>query len=176
MGGYGSGRRIFKKLTVEDCWPLDAAKLFQHGYPANALTWTNSRGVQTLAAACWYDWEGDTRVLHLHLKVGDTTIGEMAIRLVSTRPHFGGVRWWFRCECGRRSRVLYMRPDTAYFRCRACHDLIYESAQTHDSRVDYLCRNLTALRAALDSGDHSQFFLGFRAYSKLAQLRPLASL
>jgi hypothetical protein len=56
------------------------------------------------------------------------------VRLMSTRPHFGGLRWWFICplikngvSCGRRVAKLYQRGR--YFGCRVCHDLAYRSSQ-----------------------------------------------
>ena len=189
MGGHGSGEKFHKKRTVEECWSLDAAKLFRRGVPGSSVTWTNSRGEQTLAAVCCFDSplprhvSGGLyrRTLTLLLKAGPvedaTALGQSSIRLVSTRPNYGGVRWWFVCPlgtCERRVRKLYLPgnehgvPDgRLFFGCRTCHDLTYRSAQTHDSRVDYLCRNLSALRATVDSGDYSQIFLGFRAYTKL---------
>jgi hypothetical protein len=77
-------------------------------------------------------------------------------RIATTRPRFGGLRWWFVCPltvngrpCGRRVGKLYLPPAGRYFGCRHCHDLTYTSCQTHDKRVDFL-RNDPAelLRAA----------------------------
>lgn len=45
--------------------------------------------------------------------------------LVETLTRFGGRRQWFQClSCRYRCRVLY---GGAYFRCRGCHRLKYES-------------------------------------------------
>jgi hypothetical protein len=73
------------------------------------------------------------------------------VRLVTTRCHFGGSRWWFRCPlvknghpCGRRVRRLYLRGR--YFGCRHCHDLTYTSSQESDRRV------YAALRDGVDYG------------------------
>jgi hypothetical protein len=42
-----------------------------------------------------------------------------------TGTAFNGRRCWLRClSCGRRCRILY---GGAYFRCRRCHRLTYES-------------------------------------------------
>ena len=61
---------------------------------------------------------------------------EEVVRLQTTRPNFGGVRWWFSCprmldgeECGRRVGKLYRPPEDRYFACRRCLDLTYESCQ-----------------------------------------------
>ena len=73
------------------------------------------------------------------------------VRLVTTRCHLGGARWWFVCPlardgavCGRRVRKLYLRHR--YFGCRHCHDLTYKSCQESDGRV------YAALRGGLDLG------------------------
>ncbi len=47
------------------------------------------------------------------------------VPLVETPTRFGGRRHWFEClSCRRRCRVLY---GGAYFRCRRCHSLRYQS-------------------------------------------------
>jgi len=61
--------------------------------------------------------------------------------LVRTRPHFGGVRWWFRCRCGLRVGRLYLPPSGGpTFACRTCHALTYRSSQTHNARLAELRR------------------------------------
>ena len=63
------------------------------------------------------------------------------VRLATTKPRFGGVRWWFLCPllvygmpCGRRVGKLYMPPGGRYFGCRHCHKLNYASSQ--DSHME----------------------------------------
>jgi hypothetical protein len=47
------------------------------------------------------------------------------VPLVETPTRFGGRRQWFEClSCHRRCRILY---GGAYFRCRRCHRLKYET-------------------------------------------------
>jgi hypothetical protein len=46
-------------------------------------------------------------------------------KLVVVPQHFGGVRWYYVCPCGRRCGILYLRRGR--FRCRTCHDLAYPS-------------------------------------------------
>jgi hypothetical protein len=47
------------------------------------------------------------------------------VPLIETATRFGGRRQWFRClACGNRCRILY---GGAYFRCRQCHRLKYET-------------------------------------------------
>ncbi len=61
---------------------------------------------------------------------------EQAVHLQTTRPNFGGVRWWFSCPrtvdgemCGRRVGKLYRTPEGQHFACRQCLDLTHESCQ-----------------------------------------------
>ena len=50
---------------------------------------------------------------------------DWSIALVETATAFGGKRQWFQClSCNGRCRVLY---GGAYFRCRRCHRLKYET-------------------------------------------------
>ena len=47
--------------------------------------------------------------------------------VTTTKPYFGGVRWWFLCpECGRRVGKLYATEARREFACRVCWDLVYE--------------------------------------------------
>lgn len=52
--------------------------------------------------------------------------------LVSTRPHYGGKRWWFECAgCGKRRVRVYLSP-CQYALCRVCLNLTYETRQQHN--------------------------------------------
>ena len=58
------------------------------------------------------------------------------IELERTKPHYGGVRWWFSCpKCGLRVSRLHKPSHTEYFFCRHCYDLTYESVQLSDART-----------------------------------------
>jgi hypothetical protein len=97
----------------------------------------------------------------LRLRYSFTATGEALhyeVGLATTRPRFGGLRWWFVCPlapsgnaCGRRVGKLYLPPGGRYFGCRHCHDLTYTSAQEHDKRVDALRRNPDAIARILDA-------------------------
>ena len=52
------------------------------------------------------------------------------IRLTTTTPYFGGIRWWFRCPLsGRRVRKLYLVWGCDYFASRAALGLAYASTR-----------------------------------------------
>ena len=61
------------------------------------------------------------------------------VELVSTSPHYGGLRWWFICPvtvggraCQRRVRKLYLPPGGRSFACRRCCQLSYTSQRQDD--------------------------------------------
>jgi len=152
LGGYGSSRWGWhtKKTTVEECRILEAARWQREGIIgpgrmwAGGWQWTDAHtgekkasiGVEVLTGANW----GRVR---LHYRVtppgGEGRDLDYIVPLVTTRPHYGGLRWWFRCpntKCGRRVGKLYMPPGEPLFLCRHCHDLAYQSSQEHDKGLD----------------------------------------
>lgn len=166
MGGPGSGRwRLHvKKLTVESCLALDMSKLVRDGLivrgdVAGPLWWTDTRtGEVTASLRYMLAPTPDTEDrMTMTLQYAVTSRGEKqevseTVPLVTTRPRFGGLRWWFQCPltgdgvyCGRRVGKLYLPPGATYFGCRHCYDLTYRSAQEHDKRVDLLRKHLRLL-------------------------------
>jgi hypothetical protein len=107
------------------------------------------------------------------------------VQLTSTRPRFGGLRWWFvcpllarGCPCERRVRKLYLPSGGRYFGCRHCHDLTYESAQTHDKRVDALRRDpdlLAEMVEDLGTASNGTLILALKAlrYGRRGRRSPL---
>ena len=151
MGGYGSGRWGWhtKKHTVEKSWALDVGALLREGTLAPGVTrtgewrWHNPRTNETLASVgfnlCAEDRGGWLRLFYTVTRAGGKVDADYRIPLVTTVPHFGGLRWWFTCPgeaCRRRVRRLYLPPRGTYFLCRTCHDLTYVSSQAHDRTAD----------------------------------------
>jgi hypothetical protein len=182
MGGYGSGHRITRKSTVEECRALDIARFpvteFVHQSPwPRVVSWKNYAGETTASVGYTCESCGSgSAVLRLSYTVGrDNPLRtEGPIEVVTTQPYFGGVRWWFICPltvdgrvCQRRVRKLYLPSGGRYFGCRACYNLTYESVRSHDNRVGRLLRNPDALFAALDSKNLNISLLGVKAFCKL---------
>lgn len=71
-----------------------------------------------------------------------------AVQLQTTRPPYGGCRWWFTCPgtqekpCGRRVGVLYFHPVSKLLGCRHCFGLLYFSAKFPKGNVNRLLRQL----------------------------------
>jgi hypothetical protein len=186
MGGYGSGTRSLRKLTVEECRALDIARLpvseFAKHLPwPTTVTWSNYAG--EIVASVGYTCEpcdNDSAVLHFRYAVthgGERSEIDEPIRVGTTLPYFGGVRWWFICPltakgriCQRRVRKLYLPSGGKYFGCRTCYDLTYDSVRTHDNRIGHLIRNPTALLKAVKSRNQATSFLGLKACFKVRGL------
>lgn len=134
------------RLTVEECRiHLSTVALCSAGafrLPAGT-SWTvsstlsNGSSLGSLRLEIRADWRGPHLfVCRLVLASGGKlpTGNGQIIRLTTTRPHFGGQRFWFVCECRRRAGRLYLPPGEMVFRCRVCNDLTYASAQEHNTQ------------------------------------------
>src|SRR5262249_45115848 len=63
--------------------------------------------------------------LQLDFTIGDRQVSQ-TIALDSTRPHYGGTRWWFVCPVtGERVGRLHLPPDASQFASRVHHGLTY---------------------------------------------------
>jgi hypothetical protein len=171
MGGPGSGNhyhwwRPAKKTTVEECLALDANRWMRERilrpsvHLRGSWRWVYHSGkessisheVNTLDRVCPF-----VRLSYTLTRAG-TEEGESlnySVDLTTTRPRYGGLRWWFvcplivnGCPCERRVGKLYLAPGSRYFGCRHCYRLTYTSAQTHDGRVSRLRRNPALLAAS----------------------------
>lgn len=134
------------RLTVENCpIQLSAVAFNRWGVfrlragTSFTVSWplSNDASLGSLRGEMRADWRGQ------HLFVGDDWRGPrllkgdgQMIRLTTTQPHWGGERFWFRCECGRRSGRLYLPTGETVFRCRPCYELTYRSAQEHNTRAE----------------------------------------
>ena len=69
---------------------------------------------------------------------GVKTSEDYQVRLETTKPHFGGVRWWFLCPLsGRRAQVLYLPWNGGtVFASRQAWGMAYQSQrQTAEDRA-----------------------------------------
>jgi hypothetical protein len=150
-GDQVSRRARHRRLaTVEDCYRLRARDLLELGLLRDdtlvhaTLSWKGGpQGVITgsvrdgFSLWCWTEGR---------MGVKDT------LQVVTTRPWFGGLRYWIRCHCGSRTTGVYLAPGTALFRCRLCHRLTYRSSRRSHSRVSFYRRNPQAAEDYLARG------------------------
>lgn len=88
--------------------------------------------------------------------------GQM-IPIVTTRPYFGGERFWFKCECGRRVGWLYLPQGAPEFQCRLCHNLSYRTVQEHDQRINRIARSFSEIDAAFHDPKIMRRLMALRA-------------
>ncbi len=109
-----------KRVFVEDCAVLDVADVpipQPEPLPLNlpgagpAIPKSLDSGLSVIVTSTWADGQETT-----------TTVG-----ITATYPHFGGVRFWLLCECGRRSGKLYGTLQDKKYSCRLCRNLVYRS-------------------------------------------------
>jgi hypothetical protein len=171
MGGSGSGShyhwwRHGKKTAVEDCLSIDVNRWKREGilkadvYLSGSWQWTYRSGggfrvnyeVDTVDLTSpfvrlWYSW--------VWKSTQQQESADYRVALTTTRPPFGGLRWWFCCPlivsgrlCNRRVAKLHMPPQSRYFGCRHCYQLTYTSCQ-ESRKYDGLYR-LLAMDTAQD--------------------------
>jgi hypothetical protein len=78
---------------------------------------TSSMGYELNTTNAHYYW------LRLHYTMKSTQERiDFKVRLTTTRPNFGGLRWWFICplivngkSCNRRISKIYSPPSSRYF-------------------------------------------------------------
>jgi len=120
-------------------------------HTAGSWVWKYEGRDETLATI---GYEADLRDPHaawlrLHYKVNGDPV-DYRVRLVTSTPHYGGLRWWFVCplkrqdgEPGRRVAKLYLPPGGRYFGSREAYGLTYTSCQ-ESGKSNGLFRRLAA--------------------------------
>jgi hypothetical protein len=137
FGKYAAGyrgrvRSNNRKTTVEECLDLSGCQLASMP-PVGILRWNNS--------SISYAFVRDLSLLRLTYSTTESQTNQQQsrdyfIRVATTQPRFGGLRWWFICPlivsgvvCNRHVGKLYMPPRGQYFGCRHCYRLTYASRQ-----------------------------------------------
>jgi hypothetical protein len=132
-----------KKDTVEDCRSVSIPFLkkgdYFCGYRYGRIVWSNCYGEETGSIGVTVSIMDGENYIRFQYTTTDRNSGEKTeydykVRLTTTPCNFGGVRYWFICPlskndtyCGRRVGTLYKAPGAAYFGCRHCYNLSYES-------------------------------------------------
>lgn len=139
MGGYCSGRRGGRPLAEEARridlpWMLRTGRARAGCDMSGVLRW-NCGGVP--AGSVGYtmrlsDPDDASMILRFTRGSGERAEQvEQFVRLVSTRPHYGGVRWWMICpNCGGRCAKLFMPPGASRFASRKAWGIAYRSQRT----------------------------------------------
>jgi len=135
MGGPGSGiwPRTERKETVDKCLSISVSDFTgkMNECITGCLQWVNDLTEETLFSLDYLRLpHDDTKpVLVLAYKINNDLIKQY-IHFQSSKPFFGGMRWWLRCPlCNRRVKLLYMPHKDSLFACRICHRLAYRSCR-----------------------------------------------
>lgn len=136
--------RWSNKDSTDDYYSLSTKFLRKHRYFESAgmrsglVSWSrggevrSSVGVQVVI----YTTHGEIRFQYTSTDRSsrEKIERDYTVQLVSTLCNYGGVRWWFICPlvrngvlCQRRVGVLYL--GSAYFGCRNCFELVYQSSK-----------------------------------------------
>lgn len=169
--------RYSTRLMVEDCriylsvtWLHRLARLFNRS-PGEIvwLTLLDSLTGDPLArieCQCTFcEPHGLAVLIRVEDAEGGVLCNRQMVPVVVTHPHFGGMRFGFRCDCGRDARVLYLPEGVKGFQCRRCANLIHRSARRHDPTLYTLARDQAAILRALSSGSISTRLRGTAAFA-----------
>ena len=153
MGGLGSGRRGGGP-TVENTVKLDIDWMMRSDAIQPGCHVTGEMHFSLYDAPIDVKFESETRNgehgwLRLRYQMTDCWSGQEIevddkIYLETTRPHFGGLRWWFVCpHQNRRVRALYLPLGGRHFWCRRAYGLDYASQR--ESEFDRAIRRARKL-------------------------------
>jgi hypothetical protein len=156
MGGIGSGRQAEVYTgTVEESLSLDVNRFVREGsvrkgcQASGIISWDRQIGIKPsigFEAQCFME----NGYMRLQYTVSSLAMGEQVVNynveLFTTRPYFGGVRWWFICpnqDCEKMVGKLYQPPGAKYFLCRTCQNLTYTSCR-ESHKYDSLDQQIAA--------------------------------
>jgi hypothetical protein len=182
VGGPGSGNfnhkwRPRRKTTAEECLSIDANVWTSEGIlragvrQAGIWHWIYASGRECSLAYELNTLDGGDAWVRLAYSCpvpppGQALAESYTVALVTTRPPFGGTRFWFVCPretdgrpCGRRVRKLYLPPDATVFGCRHCHKLSYTSSQR--SRYDHAAFRRLARHTGFDFAEVKGLLRGY---------------
>lgn len=151
IDGRGHWYRWDKKDTTESYLALDMAPFARSvDLTRRRVGWWYWQWSSGRKASIAYIVEPDKGVC-LHYTASGQSY-DYLVRVDTTTPHYGGVRYWWLCPaCGRRCRILY---GGCRFLCRQCHDLTYETTQSGGDLLHTVDNRLVAIRRKLKSTGH----------------------
>jgi hypothetical protein len=175
--GSGNWLRSNSKMTVDNCLTLDVNSMKRSGLLKKRVVWTESwsdsgtgRKIAEIQIQNLRTGQYRSQTLKLNYRWNRSVDVCDYISLVTTRPHFGGLRWWFLCPlkvdgATCRNRVAKLHLRNGHFGCRSCHDLTYLSCQ-QSHQLDRLL-----IRAGFDEVGRDALMDRFAGTNKLKSLR-----
>jgi len=188
MGGYGSGRSGGRP-TIEACgsYSLNINAFIRGGLRSGILGSSRIKFGDGFEVAitidCRSEWQPFFELEHYSYREGEEDLVRYRVGLQWTRPHFGGVRWWFVCprmqdRCGK----LFLPRGARYFWSRDAYRLKYQSQR--ETRCDRairrsrkVYRKLGGIGDGWDEGTPDKpKWMRWRTYERLAARREDAEL
>jgi hypothetical protein len=152
----GDGRR-----TVEQTRVIEIGTLRRAGYIGQP-------------ASNWWKWRDKAYVVGIwpsHWKGGCVQLPNQILRTVQVSWRFGGQRFYFVCECGRRVEKLHATSGRPW-RCRHCYRLTYATRQAtprdrHIINVQKIREQLGGSPSLLDGFPPKPKGMHWRRYQRL---------
>ena len=174
MGGRGSGApRVYAgviedrpRIDVTDLRRKGALRTGDHEKPVTGeFHWRRGDRDEGAAFLVESGDDGVPRRILLNYKVNGRSM-DYPVDLTTTRPYFGGHRFWFRCPlCRRRCMKLYLTGW--HFVCRLCSLLVHRS--TRQVVRDRLRDQARKIEARLDEGGKKPKRMRWRTYGRLVR-------
>ena len=128
VGGSGSGCPGKFVAVVEDCCSVNLYGKCGKGVSPSCRTFgCRLTTAARIDARVW--WCSEPPRFFLNCTCFENQDSEQ-VKLVTTVPNFGGLRFWLVCpSCSRRFTKLYCLGDRKSFQCRTCQGLTYRSCR-----------------------------------------------
>jgi hypothetical protein len=150
MGGFGSGFKLIKKDTVEFTYMRISVDDFKVGsneknIKSATLQYRKNQNYPYEIYNLEYAYKDDKTQTSTGIANNEESdnsytvilskgLNSQNIRIVTTKVHFGGYRYWFECpKCRHKAKYLYITKPNDTFACRECKQLTYYSVQKHDN-------------------------------------------
>ena len=162
-----------KKQTTNDLLNLNISSLkkaefFQKNTIKNGtISWTSCYGggeprkIGSINISS--NFIGENRYVELIYTYKDSDRIDYKVQIATTRPNYGGERYWFVCpQCGRIVASLY---GSKYFWCRYCHNLTYKTQQI--GFIDRMLENKLKYEDKANKNGAKRRWMHWKTYNQL---------
>ena len=115
--------------------PRSANRIFEHH--CHSIDAMQLKSMQGFKPEIRYDFHPDKPdpLLNLSVTIQWSNGSTSSVGLITTRPNYGGSRYWFKCpHCGRRVRKLYTGSEIGVIACRLCWGLVFKTQYRKGSK------------------------------------------
>ena len=134
---------------VEQCWKLNISKLKDRDEVAHIAN-AECEG-QEMAIAYNFNCSDDSMLATITFFYNGEVIRQIIDIETAELPL--GDRPYFRCQCGNRCSVLYLKPDGSKFACRECNKLIYEVKTVNKKLMNGVLYQVNRINKLIEKSD-----------------------